>query len=108
MRLNEYEISSVSDTASSAVQKLENTKKKSSIDMILASVKSFFSVYVLILYENRKSFVNLSLNFNISILYNFFSLFMSSQMLIIISEHINIKEKNMTAEKIKNRSKKRT
>ena len=78
MRLNEYEISSVSDTASSAVQKLENTKKKSSIDMILASVKSFSSAYVLILYENRKSSVNLSLNFNINTLYDFFSLFISS------------------------------
>ena len=78
MRLNEYEISLVLDTASFAVQKLKKIKKKSLINTILAFVKSLFSAYVLILHENRKPFLNLSLNFNISTSYDFFSLFMSS------------------------------
>ena len=114
MRLNEYEISSVSDTASSAVQKIEKTKKKSSINTILALIKSLSSAYVLISYNDRKPSVNLSLNLNISTFYDFFSLFLSSKMLIIILNHTNIKEEDMTshftslAEDTKTQSKKRS
>ena len=62
MRVNEFDISSVLNTASSAVRKLEKATIKSSLKFILDQIKSSSAQYNFIMHENRSSAPNLSSN----------------------------------------------
>ena len=93
MRLNEYEISSVSDTASPEVQKLEDsqTKSKPSMTSILSSIPSPSIDYRFISYEDRSSVARLPLNKSVVTPLNFFSLFITPSMILMIFRYTNFK-----------------
>ena len=94
MKLNEYEISSVLNTAFIVVQQIKKITNKSLMKVILNSIKSLFLIYSFICYAERSSLINIFLIITTS--YDFFTLFINSNMLIIISEHTNMKAKNIS------------
>ena len=93
MRFNEYEVSSVSDTASSAVQRLENasSQNKPSMESILHTIKPFSINYSPITHQNRSSVTTLPVNQSIKTPLDFFKLFITSDMISMIFEHTNMK-----------------
>ena len=89
MRPNEEEISSVPDTASKAVQKLQKAKNKPSVQEILDSIESSSSTYRSIQVNDRPFRPKLPSELVTSL--NFFSLFITPSMLEQISEFMNTK-----------------
>ena len=90
MRVNEFDIPSVSDTAPSAVRKLEKATVKPSLKSILDQIQPPSAQYSPIMHENRSSAPNLPSNQSFKAPLDFFKLFITSSMISTISEHTNI------------------